>query len=142
MTAEPKKTPTLKLYIPLFIALVPSLAMAYLRSIEMDCLIAGVKDCGIYKTELKLVFVAISVGLLVSYFAFRRTIVIAIALLTIAWNLFVSGALLFPIQQVADVDVYLTVFVIWPLIAAAGIAIKMCLWPVSNNLRGKGKSDT
>ena len=125
-------TPAPKLYIPLLIALLPSLAMAYLRTLEVDCLAAGMDECGVYKFEFKLTFFAILIGLMVSVFAFRRTIIVAVALLTIAWNLIFSAVLTLPFLSTSNSNLFFVVFFILPLIAPAGIAIKRCLRPHSN----------
>jgi hypothetical protein len=90
--------------------------------------------CETYASEFKIFCIVLILVMLVSLFALRRTIVMVISALTIAWHLYILTPVLIVSRGTNESFGFLILLVFLPAIIVAGIAIKRCVIPTTKSI--------
>jgi hypothetical protein len=131
MSVELKKTPALRLYIPLGVALLLTLATIFLSALaaEFGCSDLHGVDCKSYLPEFGVICAAIFVAIFVSLFAFRKIIILTVSTLVVLWNFYFLVLMISAAYHANFFSIILAEFVTLPALVAAGITIYRCLRP-------------
>ena len=131
--------PAQRIYIPYFVGLVPALFTGLARSMNMDCFFSGASSCDAYVREFALVSAVVLTATVVSFFSYRRTIIITNSVMTILWYLYLIVPEFISLFRFKAHDtIVLAILFLLPL-AAAGIAIKRCVRPTVKSFWESGR---
>jgi hypothetical protein len=113
--------PARRIYIPYFIALTLAFLTVFIASVFSECNWYGTCDRVFFVWVIVLVVLVMTV---LSFFIFRKVIIVANATLIIVWNL----RLIIPVD-ISHGSIVLSILIFLPSIALAGLAIKRCFKP-------------